>query len=43
MGGERPTERVVVLVHEMLQFPSGTRSYLFAPSLTLVILFAESV
>ena len=40
---ERPTEPVVVLVHEMLQFPTGARSYLVALSLTLVILFAESV
>jgi hypothetical protein len=39
----QPTERVVILVHEMFQFLSGISRYLFEPSWTLLILFVERV
>jgi hypothetical protein len=41
-GEERPTERVVVLVYKVFQFPSGARRSLIVSSLTPVILFVRT-
>ena len=38
---ERPTERVVILMHKVFQLPSGALCRLIALSLTLLILFVK--